>query len=185
MTEEALPTLTTANTQALLQPFILERRGEYRTRSVESALSTITANDTTKALLTPYYGGSDTAKPTDQPVGTFTTHEKYGLVMRNNTPRSGDGAEMTTPVDEVLRTLTTTGHQSLITADDITDAQVDECYFRMLEPREIGIGMAFDPNYIVKGSRRDQVRGYGNAVTPPAARDLVACVAESLGVDAA
>lgn len=182
---DPLRALTTREAYGLLQPFILEGRGEYRTRSVDSALSTITANDTTKALLTPYYGASDTAKPTDQPVGTFTTHEKYGLVMRNNTPRSGDGAEMTTPISEAFRTLTTTGHQSLITADDITDAQVDECYFRMLEPREIGIGMAFDPGYIVKGSRRDQVRGYGNAVTPPAARDLVACVAESLGVDAA
>ena len=182
--DDPLRALTTREAYGLLQPFILERRGEYRTRSVDSALSTITANDTTKALLTPYYGASDTAKPTDQPVGTFTTHEKYGLVMRNNTAR-GDQGQMSTPIGEVLRTLTTTGHQSLITADDITDAQVEECYFRMLEPREIGIGMAFDPNYIVKGSRRDQVRGYGNAVTPPAARDLVACVAESLGVDAA
>ena len=73
----------------------------------------------------------------------------------------------------------------MITADDITDAQVDECYFRMLEPREIGAGMAFSPDYKVLGSRRDQVRGYGNAVTPPAARDLVAAIAESLGGAAA
>ena len=51
----------------------------------------------------------------------------------------------------------------------------------MLEPSEIGQGMAFDRDYKVLGTRRDQVRGYGNAVTPPAARDLVACVAEALG----
>ena len=174
---EALPTLTTGNTQALLQPFIVERRGEYRTRPVESAMSTITANDTTKALLTPYYSASETAKPADQPVGTLTTRDRYALVMRNNT----GGAEMTTPISEALRTLTSAGHQSLITADDITDAQVDECYFRMLEPSEIGQGMAFDRDYKVLGTRRDQVRGYGNAVTPPAARDLVACVVEALG----
>ena len=104
----------------------------------------------------------------------------HGLVMRNNTAR-GDAGYLSTPISEALRTLTSAGHQSLITADDITDAQVDECYFRMLEPREIGAGMAFSPDYKVLGSRRDQVRGYGNAVTPPAARDLVACVAESLG----
>lgn len=177
---DPLRALTTREAYAVVQPFIVERRGEYRTRSIEDALSTITANDTTKALLTPYYGASDTAKPTDQPVGTFTTRDKYGLVMRNNT----GGAEMTTPVGEYLRTITTAGHQSLITADDITDAQVEDCYFRMLEPSEIGVGMAFDRDYKVLGSRRDQVKGYGNAVTPPAARDLVACVAESLGAAA-
>ncbi len=33
-------------------------------------------------------------------------------------------------------------------------------------------------------SRREQVRQAGNAVTPPAARDLVGVVAESLGVGA-
>lgn len=32
--------------------------------------------------------------------------------------------------------------------------------------------------------RREQVRQAGNAVTPPAARDLVGVVAESLGVSA-
>ena len=144
-------------------------------------LPTIVADGANHALLTPYYGASETAKPTDQPVGTFTTRDKYGLIMRNNTSRSGDGAEMSSPIGEVLRTLTTKGHQSLITADDITDAQVDECYFRMLEPSEIGQGMAFSPDYQVLGTRRDQVRGYGNAVTPPAARDLVACVVEALG----
>lgn len=183
VTEEALPTLTTANTQALITRHygILGGHPARHTTPTSQVLRTLTANGGNMSLLTPYYGASDTAKPTDHPVGTFTTHEKYSLVMRNN---SG-GAEMTTPISEALRTLTTAGHQSVITADDITDAQVDECYFRMLEPSEIGIGMAFDPDYIVKGSRRDQVRGYGNAVTPPAARDLVACVAESLGVDAA
>jgi DNA (cytosine-5)-methyltransferase 1 len=49
----------------------------------------------------------------------------------------------------------------------------------MLEPHEVGAGMAFDRDYIVLGSRRDQVKGYGNAVTPPAARDLMSCIAEA------
>lgn len=34
------------------------------------------------------------------------------------------------------------------------------------------------------GTAKRRAKGYGNAVTPPAARDLVACVAESLGVAA-
>lgn len=184
---EALATLTTATGggQGMLTPaFLTQFRERVRDLDPHSEhLPTIVADGANHALLTPYYGASDTAKPTDRPVGTLTTHDKYGLVMRNNTARDGE-RWAATPVDEYLRTLTTAGHQSLITADDITDTQVEDCYFRMLEPAEIGAGMAFDRDYKVLGSRRDQVKGYGNAVTPPAARDLVACVAESLGAAA-
>ena len=31
----------------------------------------------------------------------------------------------------------------------------------------------------VLGSRRDQVKGYGNAVTPPSSRDLMTCISEA------
>jgi hypothetical protein len=43
------------NHHALIEPepFMLERRGEYRTRSLDDPMSTLTANDTTKALITP------------------------------------------------------------------------------------------------------------------------------------
>ena len=40
--------------------------------------------------------------------------------------------------------------------------------------------MAFPERYVMLGNRREQVRLAGNAVTPPAARDLIACVAEAL-----
>lgn len=55
-----------------------------------------------------------------------------------------------------------------------------DCLFRMLEPREIANGMAFPEDYIILSNRRAQVRQAGNAVTPPAARDLISAVAESL-----
>jgi DNA (cytosine-5)-methyltransferase 1 len=246
--DEYLRTLTTRSETALaLLPFILDRRGEYRIRELDDALSTITANDTTKALVqppfiaelrggssdaraitdalatvtaggnhhalvtpsggtwnedarpisdalralttreayalvAPYYGTADTARDVADAIGTLTTRDRYALVMRNNTAR-GDQGQMSTPVTEYLRTLTTSGHQSLITPGDVEAAAalVDDCLFRMLEPHEIGAGMAFARDYKVKGTRRDQVKGYGNAVTPPAARDLVGAVAESLG----
>lgn len=258
-------TMTTRETTAVVQPaFMLDRRFEYRTRGVDEPLSTVTANDTSKAvvappfiaelrgggstarpvddpmctvtasgnhhglvvpaeggercwasggsatsacgeptradvfngvycacergkkgvdlradaLLTPYYGASESAKPVDEPVGTLTTVDRYALIQRMN---SG-GAEMTTPAAEYLRTLTTAGHQSLITPGDIeaAAAQVDDCLFRMLEPHEVAAGMAFPRDYIWSGTRRERVKLAGNAVTPPAARDLIAAVAESL-----
>ncbi|MEK6312076.1 MAG: DNA cytosine methyltransferase, partial [Curtobacterium sp.] len=103
----------------------------------------------------------------------------HALLMRN---QSG-GAEMTTPAAEPMRTLTTRGDQSLLAPAGRLSADVDDCEFRMLEPHEIKRGIAFDDDYVLHGSKRAQVRLAGDAVTPPAARDLIAAVAESLGID--
>lgn len=151
-TEDALRALTTRDAYALA--FMLERRGEYRTRELREPISTITANDTTKAL-----------------------------IMRNNSARGGNPAQHTTPAWESLRTITTAGHQSILTPGDIAaaEAQVDDMLFRMLAPSEAKRGMAFPTEYVILGNRREQVRMAGNAVTPPSARDLVWAVAESLG----
>lgn len=138
--------------------------------------STADAND--DYLLTPYYGSAESSKPVDQPIGTLTTRDRYALIMRNN----NGGAEMSTPAREVLRTLTTAGHQSLLTPGDLeaAEAQVDDCLFRMLEPTEVAAGMAFPADYLWDGNRRERVKLAGNAVTPPAARDLGSCIAEAL-----
>ena len=50
----------------------------------------------------------------------------------------------------------------------------------MLEPREVIAAMAFPDAYTVLGTRREQVRMAGNAVTPPAARDLITAVVAAL-----
>jgi DNA (cytosine-5)-methyltransferase 1 len=96
--------------------------------------------------------------------------------MRNNT----GGAEMSTPVDEPMRTLTTGGHQSVIDPAEPISLEVDDAYFRMLEPHEIKLGMAFAADYVLLGTKREQVKQAGNAVTPPMARDLGFAVAEHL-----
>ena len=55
----------------------------------------------------------------------------------------------------------------------------------MLAPSEAKRGMAFPHEYVILGTRREQVRMAGNAVTPPAARDLVTTVAATLNGAAA
>jgi DNA (cytosine-5)-methyltransferase 1 len=134
------------------------------------------------------------------------------LIMRNNTAR-GDQGQMSTPVGEPLRTLTSKGNQSLIgwswdhllvpyygtgvarTAGDpvgtvttkdrwslarIEDLPIslDEVLFRMLKPAEIGAAMAFADDYIVLGTREQQVMQYGNAVTPPAGEVIISALVE-------
>lgn len=58
--------------------------------------------------------------------------------------------------------------------------KVEDCYFRMLQPHEIGAAMAFPSDYTVTGNKRDRVKQYGNAVTPPAMDELVTRVVASL-----
>lgn len=232
---DPLRTLHTTQTKALVQPFILDHRFEYRRRELVEPFTTITASGHNKSLLipvegraggrvgrldaplrtqtarndlalltmlrgsnsakstdepldtfaaagqhhgllVPYYGSSGAGSTTEHPIGALTTRDRYALVMRNNTAR-GDQAQMSTPVTEPLRTLTTAGHQSLLDPPTIDPM---DCLFRMLEPHEIGAGMAFLPDYIVLGSKRARVRQYGNAVTPPVAEVLMTALVECI-----
>lgn len=159
--------------------------------------------DGREGLLVPLRN-HNTSKTTAEPMDTIAAAgNHHALVMRNNT----GGAEMLTPVDQVLRTLTTAGHQSLVQwqlvidyngparrIDDVLPTQttiegdglattavdINDCRFRMLEPHEIAAGMAFPADYQILGNKREQVRQAGNAVTPPASRDLLAAVAAAL-----
>lgn len=60
------------------------------------------------------------------------------------------------------------------------ELQAEDCYFRMLQPNEIGAAMAFPGSYTVLGNKRDQVKQYGNAVTPPAMALLIERCVQSL-----
>jgi DNA (cytosine-5)-methyltransferase 1 len=168
--------------------------------------ATFTAGGNHHALVTSYYGNSTGAHPVDDPLGTLTTRDRHALIMRNNTAR-GDQGQMTTPVHEQLRTLTTAGHQSLLGAPDQLDLglhtaprrrrpttaeirtaedMVPEVLYRMLRPHEVAAGMAFPADYdwhpdkTKPTNNRDLVKAAGNAVTPPAARDLMAAVVASI-----
>jgi DNA (cytosine-5)-methyltransferase 1 len=57
---------------------------------------------------------------------------------------------------------------------------IGDVLFRMLAPHEIGAAMAFVPGYTVHGSKREQVRQYGNAVTPPVAEVLFSALIEAI-----
>ncbi|MCO8272835.1 DNA cytosine methyltransferase [Actinoplanes sp. TRM 88003] len=203
---------TTRETEAVLmpQPLVVpvEGRDGKQARPASAPLRAQTAR-AENALVVPLRNNGVATPAARHPLRTFAAGGTHlGVVMRNNTTR-GAGGEMSTPLDEPLRALTTAGHQSLVRWDHVlmpydgrglrpldvplpaqttvagdavvgTSIAVEDCTFRMLEVDEIRAGMAFTPGYVLLGSKRERVRMLGNAVTPPAARDLVAAVVEAI-----
>ena len=50
----------------------------------------------------------------------------------------------------------------------------------MIRAREVGAAMAFEKDYVVFGDERQQVKQYGNAVTPPVMEWIIKKCVESL-----
>lgn len=202
-TDEPMRTMTARAETALVVP----TGGTWREGAISAAepFAAVTTRET-DALVVPYYGSSQSASSADEPIGTLTTKDRYGvafiaelrgggskhrdvaeplatvtasgnhhMLVRHNSSK-GAGGEMCTPVSEPARTITTKGHQSLVSVE----RQVEDCTFRMLEPHEIQAAMAFGTEYRVLGNRREKVRQLGNGVTPPAAEFLLRAVAASL-----
>lgn len=174
LASDVLPSLVAGGNHASLLIPVEGREGKQAASLADPLRTQSTRNET--GLLIPLRNHG-VAKPTTQPIDTVSAEgNHHALVMRNNE----GGAEMSTPVTEPLRTLTTHGHQSLIDPSEPISLNVDDAGFRMLEPHEIQAGMGFAPDYVLLGSKREKVKQAGNAVTPPAARDLGHAVAEFL-----
>lgn len=127
-----------------------------------------------RGLIVPVEGrkGKE-ARPVHKPLRTMTTRNESALLLAyygsTRAPHS---------TNEAMRTLTTVDRYSLI--DNVTQADIDECGFRMLEPSEYASGMAFPETYKWHGTKRERVKLAGNAVTPPVARDLYRVAIEAL-----
>lgn len=157
-------------------------RGTNAPKLTTDALDTLAAGGNHHGLLVPS-GGTwhERAYTTGDPMRTVTTRDNHGLLVPYYS-----GSETAKPTDQPIGTLTTVDRYGLAEGTGDGSGEVidpNECTFRMLEPHEIAAGMAFPATYQWQGTKRERVRLAGNAVTPPAARDIVTVMAE--GLDAA
>lgn len=179
---EPLATQTTSYTRALLVP--VEGREGKQAQAAEDVMRTQTTRNETGLLMQPgssmlmEYYGNGVMHPTSKAIPTISTTDRFAMIttMRGTAPEQiqGSGA----PVSDPLRTISAGGNHAGLT--EWTVPEVEDCEFRMLEPYEISAGMAFPKTYIMTGNKREQVKQAGNAVTPPAARDLFIVAAMSL-----
>jgi DNA (cytosine-5)-methyltransferase 1 len=118
-----------------------------------------------QSLLVPYYRTGSGTDPATSPAPTVPTKDRLALVVPADFQRGrknqGAAPEKPHPVPRV------------------TEADIDNCRFRMLDLPEIADAMGIRAHvdgrtgYVVLGNRRERMAQYGNAVTPPAMQLLV------------
>ena len=201
------PAQTTTTRAAIVHPrgvAELQRHGDVR--PVWEAVHTVRAGGQHHAIvMRNNEGGGEMSTPTHEPVRTLTSRGHQSLVLQNmhaNAPGAaqrqptpsvctGSTLALVVPYDSTgeprvaseqpTPTLTTRDRAGLLWTDDA----IDDCLFRMFALHEIAGAMVMAEHvdggaYIVTGNKRERMAQYGNAVTPPAARELVSRLLEVL-----
>ena len=185
---DPLAAVTTGRNQALTLPpaFLAQLRGGgLRTIHPEGEPlpSVVTHGGSASALVVPdgamllrNYGGylSDdrNSLPVTGPLGPVTANDHHALVI----PVRGKRAKPTTTAAP-LHTVATRDSAAMVQPDD---ADVMDCRFRMLKPREHLRAQRFPDSYIVFGNQGEQTMQAGNAVSANVAHWLGQQVAEAL-----
>lgn len=204
--KEARPAHEPARTQTCrnetglaVPPFVANLRGGGSMRTptlVADPLAAVTASGnhhglvTTPDMLIPYYS-TGVAKPVTEPIGTLSTVDRYAL--GRGTVQLDPQAVMAAVgrIEELDRQAQALKKGPEREAGRVAlDAEaaavaagmgLDAFEFRMLEPHEIAAAMGFDADFKVPfGSKRAQVRGYGNAVVGAVAEVIVSALVEAI-----
>jgi DNA (cytosine-5)-methyltransferase 1 len=163
--DEVLPTQGGSETLSLLSAGVVPYRKNTVPTVHAEPMPTMTS-DQIPGLLTAAgtiknNGSIDEAQyrahPVSDPLGTVVASSaSQALLFSGWTERDNTGSEATVEWRAAL-----------------ADLALEDCYFRMLGSHEVGRGCGFDvdfPGYqgsfVVWGSARDQVDGFGNAVSP-------------------
>lgn len=112
-----------------------------------------------------------------EPMPTVTAEQIPGLLSAAWFKQNGGPTDTAThPLSDPLGTITSDDTTGLLTAQwrqTLADIALEDCFFRMLREHEVGRGCGFDVpfgdhpgTFVVWGSARAQVDGYGNAVSP-------------------
>jgi DNA (cytosine-5)-methyltransferase 1 len=180
---EPAGTLMTENHRALVSASLVGvggRAGQSPERGADDPVHTITAKGDTAiaaAHLTKFYG-TGTGQPADAPMPTITGGGSGGnshigevrafLVKYYGT--GGQDQSCTKP----LHTLTAKARMGLVTLGG-QDYQIADIGLRMLQPRELLRAQfgRFADEYILTGTKADQVAAIGNSVCPELAEAIV------------
>jgi len=185
--DEPLPTQGGSETLSVVSAGVLPLRKHTLGTVHGEPMPTVTSDQIpgliTAAGTIKNNGGIGEAKyrthPVSDPLGTLVASTaSQGLLFSGWYKQNGTDADATAahPMSDPFGTLTSRDTTGLLMAEwraMLAELSLDDCYFRMLGPHEVGRGCGFDTTFPdhagtfkVWGSARDQVDGFGNAVSP-------------------
>jgi DNA (cytosine-5)-methyltransferase 1 len=180
---EPMRTQTTCDDGAVvgLSPYMVTLRTNATAAGVEDALRTVSTGGN-HALVQPAalirLMGDRAVSALDAVIPTQSTGAAQNMLVSPSpymVQYYGQGTA--SAADDSLPSVTTKHRHALVEPQSL---DVNDCYFRMLVAREIGMAMAFPGSYTVLGTGGDQIKQYGNAVTPPAMKILIKRVQQSI-----
>lgn len=167
-----VPTLTTAANQSLIVH--MRNHGEA-VPAATHPVNGVSAGGNHHALLVPN-NTNNIPTPVTEPTGAMTTGNRMGLLA----PYYGNGqAQLLT---DPAMTMTTRDRAALVEVPQVARINALDCFFRMLDPAEVAMAMAFPRGYIPTDgyTKRDRVRLAGNAVTPPVMAWIIGRIIQAL-----
>lgn len=186
-TGDSLATLTTQPHFKAIFPFVIKQEHTHNEQNVKSCTQVFQTQTTRQSMamvsqpIMIQNKGTSNALPTTSPAGCFTSVGYQGLLTtqawQSFMASYYNGSNCVQHFTDPAGTVTTNDRAALV---NFQAPRIEDCYYRMLKAHEVKLAMAFDPDYIVLGSSRWQVKQLGNAVTPPAMEWLVGQVIESL-----
>ncbi|MBE2186714.1 MAG: DNA cytosine methyltransferase [Rhodothermales bacterium] len=184
----ALHTITTSTSGEYVvspEPFVVPlRSGRARAQGLNDVLATIVANGSNHMLIAPsalltmrgprHLSGIDDGLPAQ--VTTIQNAVVSSTAFLTSYYKNAQAARLS----DAMPTVPTHDRHALAYAESLPVPSVEDLYFRMLQPHEMLAGQGFASDYVVLGSKRDQVKQIGNANPPPTMQLLVERCVQSL-----
>ncbi len=194
--DQALPTQGGSETMGLLSARVMPNRTNGTSRNLGQPMETVVGNAGSGGLsvlstgILPFRNNTVPTVATTEAAPTMTADQIPGLITAAGTIKNNGGVDQAGyrahPVSNPLGTIVAEGGQALMTSGwcapdtyaqwqrQLAEMPLGKCHFRMLFKHEVGRSCGFDVDFPghqgtfeVWGSARDQVDGFGNAVSPP------------------
>jgi DNA (cytosine-5)-methyltransferase 1 len=169
---EPLTTMNTGTHHMLIQPSFVTTAGSRESHgSVAGSLPTQTGSERLAlvqgaALLSLRDANAMHVGDLSEEMRTQTGQQQAALASRSPFFVQYYGTDNASAGDDPFKTMTAIDRNLMI--EPQPKLAIEDCFFRMLQPHEIGLAMAFPDTYRVLGNKREMIKQYGNAVTPPA-----------------
>lgn len=175
-----------AGFDAFTRPYLVpvEGRDGKSPICIDQPMRTCSTRNETGIALPPYLvelrGGSSSHRAVSEPLATVCAGgNHHGVVTAPDMVLPYYGSSSAQPAGRPLPTVTTVDGAAALYGGAVS--AVEDMAFRMLDPAEYQAAMEFPADYILTpADKRTRVQMLGNAVTPNAARDLVAMAVEAL-----